>query len=457
MKAWKIEYNLRHAAQVPKNYITEWDALKEAGKTEEKRIKTLWQSRVPGSGAPEHLIVGAIQAKENMGFNVSRATRLLDEGFAALKKNDTAKLEEITAEILRILHNAKKKKISPYSSYTRPLSYYWIAKRFPKKEQYGKINNLTDKICGGWIGQIAGASMGTSLEGYTHDALVKAFGDRLGRFVRTPDMTNDDITYEIAFLEALKEKGAKVKSKDIALKWAAMIPAGWSAEQIALNNIRNGIFPPESGRFHNPFQEWIGAAMRTMAAGLVSPGKPHRAAYLAFLDSSVSHSGNGVYGGIFVAVLVSLAFVIKDPERLLIKAARFMPRGSELESIVWEVLSWCQEAENVEEVIRFTEKRFKRYNWIHLYPNIAALIASLYFGKGDFNRTMKIVASFGYDTDCNGGEAGTIVGIINGASKIDKYWKSQIGGNIDTYIKGFEKISIEALCRQTERLATSGG
>src|SRR3712207_8823928 len=52
-------------------------------------------------------------------------------------------------------------------------------------------------------------------------------------------------------------------SKDIAKEWVGLIPAGWSAEDIALKNIRMGIFPPESGYKNNPYREWIGAQMRS--------------------------------------------------------------------------------------------------------------------------------------------------------------------------------------------------
>lgn len=54
--------------------------------------------------------------------------------------------------------------------------------------------------------------------------------------------------------------------------------------------------------------------MRCMVQGLLSPGDPYKAAKLAFIDSQVSHSGNGIYGGIHAAVLTSLAFVFNDPK-----------------------------------------------------------------------------------------------------------------------------------------------
>lgn len=171
--------------------------------------------------------------------------------------------------------------------------------------------------------------MGTAVEGYTHDALIHAFGDKLGTYLYKPSTINDDITYEIAFLLTYEELKEHLTSKDIALNWVAYIPFGWSAEYVALENLKRGIYPPLSGRIANPYQEWIGAQMRCMVQGLVSPGEPCKAARLAFLDSQISHSGNGIYGGIHSAVLTSLAFVYDEPRSIIKKSLEYIPEGTE--------------------------------------------------------------------------------------------------------------------------------
>ncbi len=456
MKAWRIEYRLRKSAFPDKNFTSFWEELaKNPFENEDEKLKLLWESRVPGSGAPEHLIVGAIQAVENMGRNVRKAEKLLKNGFKAYYSGDFRLLSVITSEIFHFLNDAPKISGHQYHFFNRPLEWEKISEKFPEEKYEIRKSEIPDKICGGWYGQIAGASMGTMLEGYMHRALVNRFGKKLGRFVNKPDTYNDDITYEIAFLEALKEKG-DISSEKIAMKWVRLIPSGWSAEQIALENLRNGIFPPRSGTERNYFQEWIGAAMRAMASGLVSPGNPRRAAYLAYLDGRISHSGNGLYGGIFVAALVSLSFVFKNPEKLLIKAIKYIPKGSELESVVWEVMSYCNGTENPDKVRRFVEKRFKTYNWIHLYPNIASVITAIYFSEGSFDRAMEIVASFGYDVDCNGGMAGTVLGVMNGEKEISDYWKEPFEGKIKTYLPEFEEIRIKDLCKTCEKFANGG-
>ncbi len=464
MKAWRSEYLLRKSALPAKGFTPFWDeASNLVRKAEDMRVKLLWESKVPGSGAPEHLIVGAVQAAWNRGYDVRAAEKLLSRGFKALKSNDISSLRRISAEIFYALSVAPKRKNDAYFRFSHPETFKEIAADFPEmhfpKVRFSKAHieagkkSLEERVCGGWYGQIAGASMGTRIEGYRHKALVRVFGDKLGTYIEKPDGYNDDITYEIAFLDALKEKGKKVTAAEIALKWAEEIPFGWSAEQVALDNIRKGIMPPQSALLQNPFGEWIGAAMRGMAPGLVAAGNPKKAAYLAYIDGTISHYANGLYGEIFIAVLTSLAFVIDNPQKLLISAIKFIPRESQLYTIVWEIMGELAYAKSEKTMIRFAEKRFKTYNWIHLYPNLVSVISALYFSQGSFDRAMNIVAQFGFDADCNGGMVGAVLGVIRGFTGISEEWTAPFNGKIKTYMFGKEELSIDALCKDTLKLS----
>ena len=454
MKAWKVEYFLRKNALPSEEFTPFWSEVSNIVKNvEEMRVKLLWKSRVPGSGAPEHLVVGAVQALWNRGYDVRAAEKLLSRGFKALKSNDINSLRHISAKIFYALSVAPKRKNDVYFHFLHPQTFEDISADFPKLSFKTERKNLENNVCGGWYGQIAGASMGTRIEGYKSKALVKVFGDKLGTYIEKPDGYNDDITYEIAFLDALKEKGRKVTAADIALKWAEEIPFGWSAEQVALDNIRKGIMPPQSALLQNPFGEWIGAAMRGMAPGLVAAGNPEKAAYLACIDGSISHYANGLYGEIFIAVLTSLAFVINKPQKLLITAIKFIPRESQLYTVVWEIMGELAYAKSVKKMIRFAEKRFKTYNWIHLYPNLVSVISALYFSQGDFDRAMNIVAQFGFDADCNGGMVGAVLGVMSGLSGISEKWTAPFNGKIKTYMFGNEELSIDTLCKDTLKLS----
>ena len=60
---------------------------------------------------------------------------------------------------------------------------------------------------------------------------------------------------------------------------------------------------------------------------LVSPGNPDQAARFAKEAASVTHGGNGIYGGIFVAVCISYAFIEQDIRKILEKGLSYIPAG----------------------------------------------------------------------------------------------------------------------------------
>ena len=338
MKAWEIAQGLYNNAKpvILQKEDQTWEVLKQVSSFYDSLIGLDWDSNVPGSGAPEKIMVAAVQALENRGYLVENSETLLQEGMNAFEEKDFVKLHQISAELRYELLNAKKNENHNYWEYKYYESFteYSYHVKFPDKVEVD-IDSLDfrNKTKAAWLSQLVGAAMGTQVEGYTSDNLYEAFGE-IKDYLREPNTYNDDITFELAFLEAFLEKGYKVTSKDIALQWVGLVPAGWSAEEFALRNIKSGIFPPMSGVYNNPFNEWIGAQMRGAICGMVAPGNPELAAKLAWFDGEVSHANNGILGEVFNAVMVSLAYVINDVKDLLGLAIEMIPNDSEYYSVI---------------------------------------------------------------------------------------------------------------------------
>lgn len=453
MKAWERERKITDQA-MPKVLTEEeqtWDLAFVLEENEDRHTKVLWKSNVPGSFAPESIMTAAVQSKENMGFIVERAEELLDEGLKALADNDMVALHKVTSKLWRQINEAKIDEESNYRTYKNYTSWeaYEKAVEFPDARQYNNDkNHMMDALRAGWISQIIGGAMGTAIEGYTTENIRKIFGE-VRDYVRKPNTFNDDITYELAFLKAYAENGKAITSEDIALEWIGLIPSGWSAEEIALRNIRYGIFPPESGTTGNPFSDWIGAQMRGAVCGMVAPGDPKEAARLAWLDGSVSHSNNGIIGEIFNALLVSLSFVETDIKEILDKTLKMIPKDSEYYEVVDFAYKKCKETDNWESAWKHCEKRLEKYNWIHAYPNAAAEVIALWYGKGDFDETIHIIAMTGQDVDCNAAQIMNVIGVMIGVEGIPKRWKDPIGDDLDTYVRTMKKMTISGLTEWT--------
>jgi len=237
MKAWEIARDLYVNAKpvVLEEKDQTWEILKEVSNFYDQLLSIDWESNVPGSGAPEKIMVAAVQALENRGYKVKDSQRLLKEGIKAHKEDDYVNLHKITAELKHNLLKAEKNQESPYWKYTNYKSFKEYNKevKFPEKRDVN-INDkkFREKIKAAWVSQLIGAAMGTQVEGYTSENLFEAFGE-VRDYIREPNTYNDDITFELALLESFEKYGYNIKSRDIALEWVGYVPSGWSAEEIA--------------------------------------------------------------------------------------------------------------------------------------------------------------------------------------------------------------------------------
>ncbi len=429
-----------------------WNIYIESGNASDEKLFRDWISQVPGSLSPSHLVVAAIQCMRNRGYDVREAEKYIDKGLKTAEEKDGAALQKITAQIYYLLNTAPKDADSDYWKYHIYTDWEEIRANstFPEMGDREDVfsDDYADRIQAGWTAQLIGGALGTQVEGYNTDNIEKVYGT-VTSYLRPPETYNDDITYEIAFLDSFREHGYAVTSEQIAEKWLELIADGYSAEEVALRNLRLGIRPPESGTHLNYYSDWIGVQMRTMIHGMAAPGNPALAAELAVRDGVISHSNSGLLGGIFNAVLVSMAFVLRDVRELLVKAADCIPKDSEFYQVLIFALEQCREKGSWREAWRQCEIKYKDYNWIHVYPNAAAEIIALWYGNGDFDRTASIICMEGKDADCTAAPVLNILGVMYGTEILTPKWTEPLGTTIHTIMRKYRKIALQDLCRET--------
>jgi hypothetical protein len=459
MKAWEIDRQIRTNA-IPLDrrlHPSQWATHVNTVTTSSDQYTRFWKNRVPGSGAPDSLYVGMVQSMANKGFDVSAAEALLPLGLELAEKNDLAALRPLTAELMEKTFQAPKDLQSAYWQFRHPIGWDEIvaqmSRDITREPETAGLHDLDERIYHGWLGQLAGGSFGTAMEGYSGEQLARVYG-KIEAYITQPETTNDDVVYELVLLDVFARQGRSMTSRELALAWVRQIPYGYSAEWIALQNIKNGIFPPESGTFRNPYSDWIGAQMRGMVCGMLAPGWPFEAARLAYLDAILSHSANGIYGEMYAAVLTALAFVQADIHKLVVEAAKYLPQGSEYRAMLGEVLNIVGQQSDPAQTWKILDERFKEYNWIHAYPNLAADLLALWYGDGDMTASFSLLATAGLDVDCNGGLVGNILGVIK---PVPPAWAEPLGDLLETYLPGKEKLSIRSLAERTFQMALKTG
>jgi ADP-ribosylglycohydrolase len=344
--------------------------------------------------------------------------------------------------------------------------------------------DIADRVLGGWLGRIAGNMLGKPVEQgdlwtrdridrYLRQAAALPLTDYLPEpavesdgFELRPEWRqcvrgrihgscrDDDVDYAILGLDLLETHGFSFSTEQVGDLWLARLPylQTFTAERAAYRNLARGLKPPVTATYENPYQEWIGALIRADVYGWTSPGLPGRAASLARRDAVLSHTGNGVYGAMWAAALVSAAFTAPSVRDALETALGVIPASSRLSRTVRRVIALQETGMTWEDTLTTVSEETSGMGWIHTVPNAAVLTAGLLYGDGDFTRTITLTVRGGLDTDSNGATAGSVAGVLCGAEAIPPQWKDPLEDTVRSAVFGFDGVRISELASRTVAL-----
>jgi ADP-ribosylglycohydrolase len=259
---------------------------------------------------------------------------------------------------------------------------------------------------------------------------------------------DDDVSYLLLAFKIINEFGIDFKPYQVAETWTQHIPLRYlcTAERIAYRNFTNGIYPPESSYFCNPYREWIGAQIRADVYGYLSPGNPLLAMELAWKDASISHVKNGIYGSIWVAVMLALVPNYASWEEVIEQSLNYIPAQSRFSQSILSILHSFKENRSLETVISQLHSTYDESNihhWCHVVPNAMLVATALLWSKQNMVTALHIVMSSGFDTDSNGATVGSLMGYRIGASKIPDYWKNILQNHIFSPVVGMNETNIK--------------
>ncbi len=293
-----------------------------------------------------------------------------------------------------------------------------------------------ERVYAGVLGKLIGVYLGRPFEQWSHEGIARRWGE-IRRYVHDDQgvpliVTDDDITGTFTFVRALldHEITPELSSAQIGESWLNYIAEGvhvlwWggmgmSTEHTAYLRLKAGIPAPRSGSIElngRAVAEEIGAQIFIDGWALLSPGRPQQAAELARQAARVSHDGEAVHGAVVLAVMESLAFVERDIEVLTDSALEYVPPDCEIARLIGDVRRrHAADADWRVSLGRLVETYgYERYGTnCPMIPNHGIIHLALRYGRGNFDESMMIVNTAGYDTDCNSGNLGCLLGIRNG-------------------------------------------
>lgn len=301
--------------------------------------------------------------------------------------------------------------------------------------------DYVERVYAGVLGKIIGVYLGRPFEGWNYERIIKELGEidyYVHEKLKLPlIVTDDDIAGTFTFLRALPDYGNRLDitpaqigktwlnyliEKRTILWWGGL---GNSTEHTAYLRLKHGIPAPSSGSIAmngKVVAEQIGAQIFIDSWAMVAPGNPDLAADLARRAASVSHDGEAIYGAQVLAVMESLAFCEPDLNQLLDTAVSFIPHVSVIYRMIsdlreWHVryTDWHDARQRLSELYGY---KIYRGN-CHIVPNHGLIHLALLYGDDNFQKSLMIVNTCGWDTDCNSGNVGCLLGIKNGLAGID--------------------------------------
>lgn len=304
-------------------------------------------------------------------------------------------------------------------------------------------NDYAERVYAGILGKLIGVYLGRPFEGWTYERILEELGE-IDYYVNDriswkPPLivSDDDITGTFTFLRSLPDyhNSLDLTPAQIGQTWLNYIIEertilwwggfGNSTEHTAFIRLKNGIEAPASGSIELNgaiIAEQIGAQIFIDGWAMVAPGNPELAADLAKRAASVSHDGEAIYASQVLAAMEAQAFVESDINKLLDLGVSLIPKDSVIYRMISDIREWHAAEPDWHKGRKKIAGLYNYENYggnCHIVPNHGLIILGLLYGDSDFNKSMLIVNTAGWDTDCNSGNLGCLLGIKDGLATFE--------------------------------------
>lgn len=257
---------------------------------------------------------------------------------------------------------------------------------------------------------------------------------------------DDDTDIEYLYQSLLEESERSVLTPEqIRAGWLKHIKLEennflWVSNESALKLMAKGMLPPDTSLpENNPNYDMIDAQLTTELFGLLAPGRPDVALKMSHLPIRVTAYRDAQWIAEFYVVMHALASRV-DPDKpmdaqvmWLAEQARVrLPDGSYAAKMYDFVKQSYDANPDKEDWEKTRDALYERYQagggadgyhydqWYDAGINFGASLVSLFYGRGDFKRTVRIGTLCGWDSDNPTATWGGLLGFMLGRAGVEK-------------------------------------
>ena len=285
---------------------------------------------------------------------------------------------------------------------------------------------MEDKVFGGWAGKVIGVQFGQPHE-FWHLSRINE-----GELTWTPELIDgavgqDDIYTQLSFLGTFDKYGLDATADQLAGEFAQAGFELFHANLQARKNWFDGLRPPATGSAaYNAHADDIDFQIDADFIGLMCPGMPGLVREYCDRIGPIMCDGDGIYGGVFIATMHSLAFFENDMLRIVEGALRNIPTESGYARCIADVVeTYKTDSSDWKAAWNVVHERWEKHVCTPGHPfdidakvNGAYVVIGLLYGGGDFRKTMEIAVRCGQDADCNASNAAAVWGVVHGYEAI---------------------------------------
>ncbi|MEV0035819.1 ADP-ribosylglycohydrolase family protein [Streptomyces sp. NPDC050804] len=332
----------------------------------------------------------------------------------------------------------------------------------PAADRRDGLAVLRDRARGALLGLAVGDALGAPAENMRPSEIRRRWG-RIEGFVSDNPAGTDDTEYAIFSGLLLARHGSALTVAHVEKAWHHWLAdldegpfrgAGFS-ERGTLENLRRGLAAPITAQHRHAWSD--GLAMRAAPFGVFAAGRPREAARLVAVDGSVSHDGEGIYGGRAVAAGVAAAMTGAGPDSVIAAALSVVPMDSwtarTLRRGVVAARREYPDTLTLERAVR-SSVVIGGYPWTDLAPEAVGLAFGAFAAaRGDFRGSVLTAVNMGRDADTTAAVAGALAGAVSGACAIPPEWSSVIGparGSCLPSMRGYHVLDIADLLTPDE-------
>lgn len=302
---------------------------------------------------------------------------------------------------------------------------------------------LKDKIAGAWIGQMVGNIYGLPYENkfidepgdqknwpWGYDKSLKMLEKYNGAF------SDDDTDFEYIYLMLMEKYGAEPSYEEIREGWMYHVrDRVWLANRATLGLMHYGFTPPYTGyKEYNPHWYQIDPQLINEIWAYTAPGMVKYASDKSAWAARITSDSWGISPTIHYGAMYSMAFFETDIKKLILDAVKYLPNDDRYAQTVLHMVdlyekypnSWQDARSELADKYYVNEDEMTKTIW-NANLNGACGVLSMLYGEGDWQRTMDIGVSLGYDADNQTATVGGLLGVMYGMKPIPESLSNPFG------------------------------